>query len=90
MSPFWQTLTRPILALAPMAGITDSAFRLMCKKLGADAVYTEMVNVDGLVYDSQKTLELLKFESKEKPIVVQLFGKKFPVFGVSYCGYWSS
>lgn len=73
---FWNILPRPILALAPMAGITDSSFRLMCKKFGADAVYTEMVSADGLVYNSKKTLELLKFETKERPIVVQLFGKK--------------
>jgi len=59
-----------------MAGITDSAFRTLCKKFGADVVYTEMVSVDGLAYDSKKTLELLQFQPEEKPLVVQLFGKK--------------
>lgn len=73
---FWQKLPQPILALAPMAGIADSAFRLLCKKFGADVVYTEMISADGIVYNSQKTLELLKFEQAEKPIVAQLFGKK--------------
>lgn len=73
---FWQKLPHPILALAPMAGITDSAFRLLCKKFGADVVYTEMISADGIVYNSRKTLELLKFEQEEKPIVAQLFGKK--------------
>lgn len=73
---FWQKLPHPILALAPMAGITDSAFRLLCKKFGADVVYTEMISADGIVYNSRKTLELLKFEQAEKPIVAQLFGKK--------------
>ena len=72
---FWLSLRKPILALAPMAGITDSAFRELCLKQGADVVYTEMVSADGLHYDSKKTLELLKFSKKEKPIVVQLFGK---------------
>ncbi len=72
---FWLSLTKPILALAPMAGITDSAFRQICKKNGADVVYTEMISADGLHYNSQKTLKLLKFSRSEKPIVVQLFGK---------------
>lgn len=77
---FWQTLKKPILALAPMAGITDSAFRLLCKQMGADVVYTEMISVDGLFYDSEKTLELLKFNKREKPIVCQLFGKRPELF----------
>ena len=74
---FWQKLLKkhPILALAPMAGITDSAFRQMCKKYGADVVYTEMVSADGLHYDSKKTLEFLRFAKSERPAVIQLFGK---------------
>ena len=72
---FWLSIGKPVLALAPMAGITDSAFRQLCRKYGADVVYTEMVSADGLHFDSQKTLELLKYFPKEKPIVVQLFGK---------------
>ena len=79
MKNFWQKIKPsaggPILALAPMAGITDSAFRQMCLKYGADVVYTEMVSADGLFYDSKKTLEFLKFAKKEHPVVVQLFGK---------------
>jgi len=66
---------QPILALAPMAGITDSAFRQMCRKYGADVVYTEMISADGLYYDSNKTLAMLKFAQSEHPIVIQLFGK---------------
>ncbi|MFA6593927.1 MAG: tRNA-dihydrouridine synthase [Candidatus Buchananbacteria bacterium] len=75
---FWQKLAqkrRPILVLAPMAGVTDSAFRQICRQQGADAVYTEMVSADGLYYDSKKTLALLKFSKREKPVVAQLFGK---------------
>lgn len=78
MNNFWQKLKKkkqPILALAPMAGITDSAFRQMCRQYGADVVYTEMVSADGLHYDSKKTLEFLKFDQKERPVVIQLFGK---------------
>lgn len=76
MTNFWQKLKKPVLALAPMAGITDSAFRQICKKYGADVVYSEMASVDALFFKSQKTLELLKFDKKERPYIVQLFGKK--------------
>lgn len=72
---FWVKLKKPILALAPMAGVTDSAFRLICREQGADVVYTEMVSADGLYHDSKKTLEFLKFKKKERPVVIQLFGK---------------
>lgn len=75
MKNFWPKIKKPLLALAPMAGVTDSAFRQICKKYGADVVYTEMVSVDGLYYDSKKTLEFLKFAKYEHPVVIQLFGK---------------
>lgn len=72
---FWLKIKKPILALAPMAGISDSAFRRICRYYGADVVYTEMVSADGLFYDSKKTLEMLKFDKSERPVVIQLFGK---------------
>jgi tRNA-dihydrouridine synthase B len=58
-----------------MAGITDSAFRRMCKKYGADVVYSEMASVSALFFKPQKTLELVRFNQKERPYIVQLFGK---------------
>ena len=73
---FWKKFKPPILALAPMAGITDSAFRQMCKKYGADVVYSEMASVSALFYKPQKTLEMLAFNAKDRPYVVQLFGNK--------------
>ena len=76
MNNFWQKLKKPILALAPMAGITDSAFRQMCKLGGADVLYTEFVSTDAIVYESKKTFGMLKFSESEKPVVVQIFGKK--------------
>ncbi len=82
MKNFWQKLKKgadkgePILALAPMAGLTDSAFRQICKKFGADVVYSEMASVNALCYVSKKTLEMLKFDKKERPYVVQLFGSQ--------------
>ncbi|HCU70646.1 MAG TPA: hypothetical protein DIC35_02725 [Candidatus Moranbacteria bacterium] len=72
---FWFKLDRPILALAPMAGITDSAFREICMRYGANVAYSEMASVSALFFKPQKTLELLKFNAPERPYVVQLFGK---------------
>lgn len=79
MNDFWQKLKKKkrgqaILALAPLAGYTDSAFRLLCKNYGADVVYSEMASVSALNYNPEKTLELIKFNKKERPYVVQLFG----------------
>ncbi len=71
---FWLRLKPPIVALAPMAGYTDSAFRLLCRKSGADVVYSEMISVDALCHHNQKTLAMLKFDPKETPLVFQLFG----------------
>lgn len=72
----WKEIKNPILALAPMAGITDSAFRLVCREMGADIVYSEMASVSALYFKPEKTLELLRFSPKEQPYVVQLFGKE--------------
>ncbi len=71
---FWHQIKKPILALAPMAGYTDSAFRLLCREFGADVVYSEMISVDGLCHTNQKTLDMLKFRPQETPLVFQLFG----------------
>ena len=62
--------------LAPLAGITDIAFRRICSEQGADLVFTEMVSCDGLIYNFQKTSEYLKTYEKENKIGVQLFGHK--------------
>ena len=75
MNNFWGKTKRPILALAPMAGITDSAFRQICRRYGADVAYSEMASATALFYSPKKTLELIKFNKKERPYVVQLFGK---------------
>ena len=50
----WQSLEKPILALAPMAGYTDSAFRVMCLQGGADLVYTEMISAEALARENKK------------------------------------
>ena len=72
----WQTTKHPILALAPMAGYTDPAFRVMCLKNGADIVYTEMISVEALWRKNKKTLAMLKLLPSEKNVILQLFGNK--------------
>ncbi len=71
---FYQKLNKPILALAPLAGVSDIAFRQLCKSYGADIVYSEMASAAALKFSPAKTLELIQFEEKERPYVVQLFG----------------
>lgn len=60
--------------LAPMAGVTDLTFRLICKKYGADGLTTEMVSAKGLYYKSPKTEELMLLDEREKPAAIQIFG----------------
>lgn len=60
--------------LAPMAGVTDKAFRLICKPFGPALMYTEMVSGKGLFYKNKKTADLLDTDPSEKPVATQLFG----------------
>ena len=62
------------LVLAPMAGVTDLAFRQICRELGAGLTVTEMVSAKGHVYRSPGTGELLQSLPEDQPLVVQLFG----------------
>ena len=62
------------LALAPMAGVTDAAFRRLCASLGAGLTYTEMVSSKALCYQDKKTRQLLRPFPGEHPFAVQLFG----------------
>ena len=62
------------LILAPMAGVTDTVFRSICRRLGASAVVTEMVSADGLHFKSANTASLMRFDESERPVGVQLFG----------------
>ncbi len=60
--------------LAPMAGVTDLPFRVMCKKFGAGLVYSEMVSSKAMHFNDKKTMELLKTTEDEFPLAVQIFG----------------
>ena len=60
--------------LAPMAGVTDSIFRQLCKEFGADVVVTEFVSAEGIFRRNTRTMNYLDFDAAERPIGVQLFG----------------
>lgn len=83
MKNYLQDLQKPILMLSPMAGYTDSAFRIVCKSQGANLLMTELVSADAIVHFVNKnkdlkenpTYKLMEFQKKEMPIIIQLFGK---------------
>lgn len=60
--------------LAPMAGVTDLPFRLLCKQQGCGLVYTEMISAKGLFYSNENTKAMLQIDPLEKPVAIQLFG----------------
>ncbi len=60
--------------LAPMAGVTDSAFRRICKSYGCGLVYTEMISAKALTFNDKKTYKMLQCHSEEEPYAVQIFG----------------
>lgn len=60
--------------LAPMAGITDHAFRSFMRRMGAGVVVTELVSAAGIEYGSERTLELMSFGEDQRPVGIQLFG----------------
>lgn len=64
------------IILAPMAGICDLPFRLLCKEQGCDIVYTEMVSAKGMFYNNKNTEPLIMTDDREKPVGVQIFGSE--------------
>lgn len=67
--------------LAPMAGVTDLPFRLLCKEMGCGLVYSEMVSAKGILYENKNTTELLRVAAEERPAAVQLFGSDPEILG---------
>lgn len=61
-------------ALAPMAGFTDTAFRILCREFGSAYTVGEMTSAKGILYENEKSLELLRSGPAERPFAVQLFG----------------
>ena len=72
MLPWFQD--RFPLYLAPMAGITDTTFRQLCKGYGADVMVSEFVSSEGIFRKNERTMEYLDFEESERPLGIQLFG----------------
>lgn len=66
----------PPIVLAPMEDVTDLAFRLVCKRRGADVVYTEFVSSEGLIRDIKKAIQKLKILDEERPIGIQIYGNR--------------
>ena len=62
------------LILAPMAGVTDLPFRMLCKEQGASLVYTEMISAKGIYYNNKNTGKLWETDASERPVSLQLFG----------------
>ena len=74
------TIEHP-LALAPMAGVTDLPYRLLCKEQGAGMMCTEMVSAKGLYYGNRKSEPLMATDPKEFPIAIQIFGSDPEIMG---------
>ena len=68
-------MTNHQLYLAPMEDVTDPAFRMLCKRFGADRVYTEFVNADALVRDIASTTRKLTIHDEERPVAIQIYGR---------------
>lgn len=67
-------ITENNVFLAPMAGVTDMPFRILCKEQGCGLVYTEMVSAKGMHYNDDKSFRLTKVDERERPASVQIFG----------------
>lgn len=62
------------IVFAPMAGVSNISYRTIIKEMGAGLIYSEMISSTGITYGSKKTINLINFNEKEKPISIQIFG----------------
>ncbi len=67
--------------LGPMAGVTDTAFRIICSELGAGLVCAEMVSAKAILYHNKNTVKMLETEESEHPVSMQLFGSEPDILG---------
>jgi nifR3 family TIM-barrel protein len=67
--------------LAPMAGVTDKVFRVLCRQMGCGLVYSEMVSAKGILHNNRNTQKLLEIAPEEMPAAVQLFGSDPVIMG---------
>ncbi len=68
------------IVFAPMAGISNESFRSIIKEMGAGLIYSEMVSNMGIIYNSKKTIDMLKISEEERPISIQIFGSDVDSF----------
>ncbi len=76
-----EQLKKNPFVLAPMAGITDAAYRSFMKEMGASIVITELISASGIEYGNDRTLNLMKYDELQRPVGVQLFGEEPEVVG---------
>jgi tRNA-dihydrouridine synthase B len=76
MSSTYQLDITNKLVLAPMAGFTDSIFRSICKRFGADIVFTDLISAKAITYGNKETFQLMEFREDERPIGIQLYGSE--------------
>ncbi|NBY19249.1 hypothetical protein EBQ74_03165 [bacterium] len=82
---------------APMAGISDTVFRLLMRELGAQCVVSELLSAEGLIRGGQRTRDMMSFDERERPVGIQIFGhqiqsladaaKIVEAAGGRFCGY---
>ena len=72
----WSQAPHPIVALAPMAGVTDASYRQLIKRIAPEViVYTEFLSTDAISYGAKRTLDMISFDTEiERPFIVQVFG----------------
>ncbi|MDM8532497.1 tRNA dihydrouridine synthase DusB [Anaerolineales bacterium HSG25] len=68
------------LILSPMAGFSDKPYRTLCREYGSAMSYTEFISIDGIVYNNERTLQMLDFDESERPMVFQIFGNDEDMF----------
>ncbi len=68
------------IVFAPMAGVSNISFRTIIKEMGAGLIYSEMISAMGIKYGSKKTIDLINFNDKERPISIQIFGNDVSSF----------
>lgn len=80
MRNVWTELPKPLIYLAPMSGVTNIAYRQMVKHFGVDLVFPEFISTFALHYGSEKSIEMLRFDESERPIIAQIFGSEPELF----------
>ncbi len=70
----WQNIKKPVFILGPMASITTQPLAKLCKQFGADIIFTPMISSNAICYNEKEALHIAKFDKKDQPVIVQLFG----------------